>query len=143
MKKIQIPFFLCCLLFCGPLSLQAQSNTVASGGEATGTGGTVSYTVGQIDYSTLTGTGGSANEGVQQPYVISDVGVETLVDPGFSASIFPNPTTENLILKISPKYPEGLSYSLYDMNGKLLLQQPLNQQQTNIAMKDLPSQRIS
>ena len=45
----------------------AQKNTISAGGLATGAGGTVSYSIGQIDYISATGTGGTANQGLQQP----------------------------------------------------------------------------
>ena len=39
--------------------LHAQENPTAAGGEATGTGGTSSYSVGQVVYTTNTGANGS------------------------------------------------------------------------------------
>ena len=63
------------------VGLQAQESTQTSGGEATGEGGTVNYTVGQVAYDTHTGTTGSVAEGVQQPYEISVViGIEDIRD---------------------------------------------------------------
>ncbi len=56
------------LLFIG---LHAQESTTASGGEASGDGGTVSYSVGQVVYGTHSGTTGSVSEGIQQAYEIS------------------------------------------------------------------------
>ena len=38
----------------------------ASGGDATGSGGSVAYSVGQIVYTTSTGTTGSVAQGVEQ-----------------------------------------------------------------------------
>lgn len=53
--------------------LKAQEAIPASGGNATGSGGSVSYSVGQVEYSSNTGSGGSVAAGVQQPYEISVV----------------------------------------------------------------------
>lgn len=63
---------LCILfVFClGSSSLQAQQTVPATGGIATGSGGTVSYTVGQAVYTTQTGSGGTITQGVQQPFEI-------------------------------------------------------------------------
>lgn len=47
----------------------AQQAILAAGGEATGAGGTGSFSVGQIDYITATGAGSKASQGVQQPVV--------------------------------------------------------------------------
>ncbi len=54
----------------------SQEAVTATGGEASGSNGTVSYTVGQVGYSVKTGGGGSVLEGVQQPYEIFIVGVD-------------------------------------------------------------------
>ena len=60
-------FFLACLLFVSH-SIFSQESINASGSEATGSGGTVSYSVGQVFYSSQTGTNGNTlSEGVQQP----------------------------------------------------------------------------
>ncbi|MFM2191538.1 MAG: hypothetical protein RLZZ118_495, partial [Bacteroidota bacterium] len=48
------------------LTAQAQQATTATGGDATGSGGSAAYSVGQIVYTTHTGTTGSVAQGVQQ-----------------------------------------------------------------------------
>ena len=49
------------------ISIQAQQTNASAGGNATGSGGTVSYTIGQQEYSSFSSVGGSVNQGVQQP----------------------------------------------------------------------------
>jgi hypothetical protein len=50
----------------------AMQNTISSaGGNAKGSGGSASFTVGQIFYTKLSGTNGSVVQGIQQPYEIS------------------------------------------------------------------------
>ena len=46
--------------------LSAQSNTGALGGEATGSGGSASFTAGEVFYTYKTGATGSSTDGVQQ-----------------------------------------------------------------------------
>jgi hypothetical protein len=58
---------LACLLGFGLAAVRAQQTTGAAGGTASGGTGSISYTVGQIDYKTYPGSGGSVAEGVQQP----------------------------------------------------------------------------
>lgn len=48
----------------------AQQNIVPAGGEASGTGGSVSFSIGQLDAFTVTGSGGSVQHGLQQPAVV-------------------------------------------------------------------------
>ncbi len=66
MKKIFL-FLGCCLLGWGSISLMAQQGNVAAGGQAVGAGGSVSYSIGQVNYLSASGTGGSLNQGLQQP----------------------------------------------------------------------------
>ena len=57
------------------LNLQAQSNTGTLGGEATGSGGTASFTAGEVFYTYKSGASGSVTEGVQQSYRVLPTGV--------------------------------------------------------------------
>ena len=63
------------LLLSCMLNLQAQSNTGTLGGEATGSGGTASFTAGEVFYSYKSGASGSVTEGVQQSYRVLPTGV--------------------------------------------------------------------
>ena len=98
---------------------QAQESTNATGGDASGSGGTVAYSVGQVVYTTNTDASGTVNQGVQQPYEIFTVGIKE-TELNISLSVFPNPTADNLTLQISDYNNEKLSYQLFDMQGKLL-----------------------
>ncbi len=66
MKRI-ILLLGCCLLGWGTTSLIAQQGNVAAGGVATGTGGSVSYSIGQVDYLSASGSNGYINQGLQHP----------------------------------------------------------------------------
>jgi len=66
MKKVKSRFI--AMLLAGLLwggFVCAQDSTNSSGGNATGSGGTVAYSVGQVVYTTNTGTNGSLAQGVQ------------------------------------------------------------------------------
>lgn len=131
MKKVII------ILCFGVTTAKAQQSSNTAGGNATGTGGTVSYSVGQMNYTTNTGTSGSACQGVQQPYEIYMVtSVDEAKDLNINLSAFPNPTFDNLTLKIESTNTKNLSYLLLDMNGKLLATQKLDGTETKIAMNN-------
>lgn len=98
---------------------KAQESTNASGGDATGSGGTVAYSVGEIVYTTNAGSLGSAAQGVQHAYEIFTMGIEETA-LHISLTAFPNPTTDNLTLQISEYNSEKLAYKLYDLHGKML-----------------------
>ena len=108
----------------------------ASGGDATGSGGSVAYSVGQIVYTTSTGTTGSVAQGVEQAYEIYSVGIkETTLN--ISLSVFPNPTSDFLTLKVEDYNNETLSFDLLDEQGKLVLNEQITNQETQVAMSTL------
>jgi len=119
------------------LTAQAQQATTATGGDATGSGGSVAYSVGQIVYTTHTGTTGSVAQGVQQPYEISVVlGIEnSLIDLDISA--YPNPTTQNLTLSIGNDISETLHFQLCDLSGKIIERRKISNRTETIHMENL------
>ena len=126
------------LLGLGLTGLQAQTSVNATDGDVSGSGGSVSYSVGQVVYTTHTGTSGSVAEGVQQPYEISVVtGLEEAQSINLSVTAYPNPTTDYLTLRIDEFEISNLSYQLYDMNGKLLQNEKIAGNQTSIVMSNL------
>ncbi|MCK9450994.1 MAG: T9SS type A sorting domain-containing protein [Bacteroidales bacterium] len=125
------------LLGLGLTGLQAQANINATGGNATGNGGSTSYSVGQVVYTTNTGTSGSVAQGVQQAFEISVVGIEEANGIQLSVTAYPNPSTDYLTLEVKDFEPTTLSFQLYDMQGKLLQSQLLTDSQTRLAMHNL------
>jgi len=116
---------------------QAQQSSNSAGGDATGNGGSVAYSVGQIVYTTHTGSTGSVAQGVQQAYVISSIGINE-TELNSSLSLFPNPIVDNLTLQISDFNKEKLSYLLFDTEGKLLTNGQVIAKQTQINTASLP-----
>ena len=101
--------------------LKAQETVPAAGSNASGTTGTVSYTVGQIEYTLNSATTGSMAQGIQLPYEISLI-TSVSPAPGFSLTCiaYPNPAAGVLNLKVGNMVSESLSYTLIDSQGKLL-----------------------
>jgi len=127
-KKLKLSALL--LLGFGLTGLQAQESVNATGGDTSGSGGSASYSVGQVVYTTNTGTTGSVAQGVQQPYEISVVtAIEEAKGINLSVSAYPNPTTDFLTLCIDEFEISNLLYQLYDMSGKLLQSEKI----TNLA----------
>ena len=133
MKKLLL------LLFLLPCIAFGQEAIPATGSEATGSGGTVSYTVGQVVYTTNTGTNASVAQGVQQPYEIStSVGIE-VTEINLELITYPNPTNNALTLNIGNYNNEKLTYQLYDMQGKLLDSKQVVNNNTTIGIQNLPT----
>jgi len=124
------------ILMClGLTSLHGQVTIPASGGNAAGSGGSISYTVGQVFYTTITGTTVSAAQGVQQPFEISVVTeIEEAASIRLSAVAYPNPTRDYLTLSVYDFNFSNLSYHIYDMQGKLLQSEKIADSKINIAL---------
>lgn len=119
--------------------LQAQEAIPASGSIASGSGGSVSYTIGQVFFNTGTGINGSVAEGVQQPYeILVMVGIEEADGINLICRAFPNPVTDHLILEVEFLDYGKYFFKLYDMLGRLLVTQNLTDIRTTIPMQNLP-----
>jgi hypothetical protein len=137
-KPIRMVFFL--VLTISVNVLLAQNAIPASGGNASGSGGTASYSVGQVVYTTNTGTNGSVAQGVQQPYEISIVtGIDNFLNINLSCKAYPNPATTHLTLKTENTANENMSYLLYDISGKLLENKKVETNETTIYMEHRPA----
>ena len=117
--------------------LQAQESPTATGGEATGTGGTVSYSVGQVVYTTNTGTNGSVAQGIQQAFEISTVIGINEVSIDLKLLVYPNPTTNYLTLNVEDN--TDLNYQLSDIRGKIIESEKVSSNSTSINVVSLPT----
>lgn len=125
------------ILLLTTTAIRAQEAIPVGGGDATGDGGSLSYTVGQVVYTSNTGATGSVMQGVQQSYKISTIGIE-IEEINLELIAYPNPTKNTLTLNIDNYNSEKLSYHLYDMQGKLLDSKQVVNNSTTIDMQDLP-----
>ena len=126
------------VLAVGLAGLQAQNAVPATGGNASGSSGSVNYTVGQVVYNTNTGTGGSVSQGVQQPYQISvENGIEEALGISLEIMIYPNPTIDFIKLKTENYEIKHLRYQLFDTNGSLLKDNKVEGDETSIEMNNL------
>lgn len=124
-------------LFGYGTTIIAQSTNPASGGNASGSGGTASYSVGQIVYTKNTGTNGSESQGVQQPYEISVItGLEEARDISLEFVVYPNPATDFVKLNIVNYQVQNLRYRLYDINGNLIKDNKVEGNETTISMQN-------
>ena len=140
MKKMLLHYVSVSFLLLLSFTVCGQESINASGKNANGTGGSVSYSVGQLVYTTNSSSvSGSVAQGVQQPYEISVVlgvqnsGINLLM------TVSPNPTTDFVTLKIDNYEFESLIYQLYDLNGKQFLIGQTSATETQISTGHLPS----
>lgn len=114
--------------------INAQEALLTSGHEASGTGGLSSASIGQVLYTTNSGSSGTVAQGVQQAYEISTTaGIE---ETGIQliCSAYPNPTVNHLTLNVVNNTNDNLSYQLFDLNGKILDANSINSENTIIEM---------
>ena len=125
------------LLFLFSLQLSYSQEIVPStGGDATGAGGTSSFTVGQVFYTSNTSSTGSVSQGVQQAFEIQTLSNPGLLTVQLTAVTYPNPTTDYVVLKITDRVLENLQYSLFDLNGKTIVSKKITTSSTEINMRN-------
>ena len=132
-----IKYFLFLFVF---ISSYSQKNTVVSGGIATGSTGSSSYSIGQIDYKTQISTTGFVSQGVQQPYEIIVLDITQHNDTFVNLIVSPNPTKDVATIYFEDYIKwDNLLYSLVDMNGKTIQEnKKITDSNTSIDLSVLP-----
>ena len=139
-KKVLINCVAAALITCAfPLpTATAQESLSAAGNQASGSGGSVSYSVGQVVHSINIGTNGTEAQGVQQPFEV--MVLKTTEDAGnidLSISAY-LATADFITLSVANLEVTKFSYQLFDMSGKLLELKNLEGNPTRIAMSNYP-----
>ncbi|CAH8293400.1 putative secreted protein (Por secretion system target) [Mariniflexile fucanivorans] len=125
------------LLLCATHSIYSQENLSVSGGEATGSGGTSSYSVGQLVYTTNSGNNGTLTQGVQQGIELFSLSNAEFTGLILKLATYPNPTTDYIVLKVEDSDLENLTYIMYDIQGKTITKGQALQKTTQIRMQHL------
>ena len=129
---------ICLLGFGYGIKMQAQETTTISDGNANGYDISVSDTVGQVAHTVNAGTMETVTQGVQQPYEISVVsGIEEAKGVHLMCSVYPNPDTDFLTLKVENCDIENLYYELYNVKGSILENKKIEANETIINMNGL------
>jgi len=124
------------LLGIGLMELQAQETILASGGDATGNGGTASYSIGQLFYSVHTLSEAYISEGVQQPYEIYVLsGKEDAAPITLKFRAYPNPVSDFLFLQLEDSGDLQAFFQLFDSKGRLLMEKRISGIENMIPME--------
>ncbi|TRX58867.1 T9SS type A sorting domain-containing protein [Fulvivirga sp. M361] len=135
MKRVELVLIAMCLLTFTDIMGQAQNTIISMGSEMAGTGGAVSYSIGQLITTDYSSEKGSLNHGIQQPFILTVVaGIENeTIQLDLEVSAFPNPTIDFLTIKA--KNLSGKTEAmLFDINGRLLKNRLIKHQETLINM---------
>ena len=109
----------------------------ASGGGTSNTSGSISYSIGQVAYQSVSNTSGSVSQGVQYGFEISTLSLEENALQ-LSLMAYPNPTQDLLNLRVGNYNQEKLAYKLLDLEGKVISEASMLSEETTIDMKQLP-----
>jgi len=129
MKKITLVLF---SLFA-TLTVSAQEVVSTQGDSYSNGSGSIDFTIGEVVINTGTDGTNDLTQGFHQTNW-NFVGLDDN-DPSYEATIFPNPTSE--LLNIRTSTFENVTYTLYDAQGKLILQDKLSAEQTPIQVSQL------
>lgn len=125
------------LLLCATHTIYSQESLSASGGNASGSGGTSSYSVGQLVYTTNEGSNGSLSQGIQQSIELFSLSNHDFKGLALKLATYPNPTTNYIVLQLKDSDLKGLTYEMYDMLGKTITKGLAQKETTQIAMQHL------
>jgi hypothetical protein len=132
--KQKHPILIALFLALFSFSVTAQQSITVSGNNAVGSGGSTSYSVGQVAYTTNSGTNGNLAQGVQQPYEIITLGMDEHPEISLNFSVYPNPTTDILTLEVGNYNNDNIGYLLFDITGKVIANNKVTVSKTKIDM---------
>lgn len=115
------------------IAVSAQEVLSTQGDSYSNTSANINFTIGEVVINTGTNGTNELTQGFHQTNW-NFVGMEDY-SPGFEASVFPNPTSE--VLNIRTSSFENVRYTLYNAQGKLLIQEILSAEQTPIQVGQL------
>ncbi len=138
LARLNLKTIVACIVCSGVFGVvRAQDTVLVSGGDASGSGGTANYSVGQIVQTTITGTSGSAIQGVQFYFESETL---TIVDVATNMNIttYPNPASSSFNLRVSGHTGGELTYKLYNLLGVVMSKGKVTDGVTQIDIDDLP-----
>lgn len=134
-KRLKLSFLL--LIGICLNALYAQQVIAVSGGNASSNGSSVSYSVGQIVYTNNAGVNGAISQGIQQPYEISITTGTERKEINLFYSVYPNPTTDFLTMKLNILDFSTYSFELFDKNGRIIKSNKITNSEISISMNGL------
>jgi hypothetical protein len=133
---------------------KGQQAIPAAGGNTSSLDGSVSFSIGQVAFTTTKSSDGRVSEGVQQTYEISVVRglveannfsltslvfeLEQAKNFAIESSVYPNPVIDYLTLRVDEKFLLKLSCELYTLDGKLIETKVIQALKTVFFMGNLP-----
>lgn len=129
MKKKTIIF----LSLLMAISVSAQEVVSTQGDSYSQASANIDFTIGEVIIDTGTDGINDLTQGFHQSSWVF-VGIEDFYD-SYEVSIFPNPTSD--VLNINTSEFTNVTYAMYDVLGKLVMQNKLSAEQTPIPVSNL------
>lgn len=126
------------LLFFIGLQVYSQKSVVAAYGNVTNQTGSVTFSIGQVVNNYESNPTHSINQGVQQPFEISVLNVNSPIASTINLLAYPNPTRDILTLEVNNFEGNNFQYHLISMNGAVLQNQKITSAMSLIQFKELP-----
>ncbi|MBN2761466.1 MAG: T9SS type A sorting domain-containing protein, partial [Bacteroidales bacterium] len=104
-------------------------NTNTSGSKS------IDWTLGEVIIETLADNDAMLTQGFHQPVLIISA-VQELEMPDMEITVFPNPVSDRVTIKTENMIQDKFSYTLTDMNGKILKQEKMHSQEVEIPFVD-------
>ena len=120
-------------LFFASLAVTAQEVVSTQGDSYSNASANIDFTIGEVIIDTGTDGNNDLTQGFHQTNW-NFLGVEDFA-PNYEAIIYPNPTED--VLNIRTSTFENVTYTLYDAQGKLVMQDILSAEQTPIQVSEL------
>jgi hypothetical protein len=121
--------------------LWSQQSVHTAGGDASGLGGSVSYSIGQVAYTSVSSDDGQVSQGVQQSNLVIMVG-QNEPDPEITIGFYPNPVQDEAFLQLAQGHNEigsqRLLFLMYTMYGTLIQQKEIVRETTIVPMDNFP-----
>jgi hypothetical protein len=131
MKKLIFVIMVSCLP--GISLLQAQQVISSGGGYAAAGGVSLAWTIGEPVIATFTGGSYILTQGFHQTR-LGTTSIDEIPVPGLTMTVYPNPFSYLLHLRIDEGDFSKLQYSLMDIRGKTLVSEKITKDQTDINM---------
>ena len=109
----------------------------SAGGEGTSEGGSISFSVGQFSYTTVSTSRSAVFQGVQLPKFLNPPTIPVEKPVTFNIKTYPNPTTDFFIIEIKYYENESLSYEFYSLQGQLIERKPITSSKTKVKSTNL------
>ena len=116
--------------------VQSQGALIPAGAMGSGETIGVAWTLGELATRTLKSGQTILTQGIIQP-LITITNTETIQDPGFSISVYPNPTSRELFIETSVLLATPFNGYIYSTEGKLMKSFQLAMETTSINLSNL------